>query len=261
MAADPDAVPRFHWWQAGSTTPGRELRWWVRDVLIAALVGAVLVLGQMLLDDARSNREIAAARLQSVEADQREDLRFVRERSGPGEQERILPQALRRTTPAAAGVPHSQPTRLTELCNASGGGGALHHVVHHEGALHSERLVFTAPAAALGPASARTPKSAAHPFWAAVRWRYEGGSMPGATSPWRVNDVVVYDRMRDAATFLIGQLAATGRSGSVDADAARAELTALRREVSSVDAYDRVAVSALAERIGRRVRQLAGEPR
>lgn len=85
--------------------------------------------------------------------------------------------------------------------------------------------------------------------------------MPGATSPWRVNDVVVYDRMRDAATFLIGQLAATGRSGSVDADAARAELTALRREVSSVDAYDRVAVSALAERIGRRVRQLAGEPR
>lgn len=81
-------TPKFHWWQAGRTSPGHEPRWWVRDVIIAVFIGAVLIFGQMLLDDARSNREIKAARIQSTEADQREDLRFVRDRSGVGVQER-----------------------------------------------------------------------------------------------------------------------------------------------------------------------------
>ena len=85
--------------------------------------------------------------------------------------------------------------------------------------------------------------------------------MPGGTSPWRVNDVVVYDRMRDAATILIGQLTAAVRSGGADAATARTELAALRREISGVDAYDRAAVTALADRIDRRVRELAEELR
>lgn len=84
--------------------------------------------------------------------------------------------------------------------------------------------------------------------------------MPGATSPWRVNDVVVYERMRAAATILLARLTALARSGDRGADAARAEFTALHREVSGVDAYDRAAVSALAARVDRRIGELAGEP-
>jgi hypothetical protein len=85
--------------------------------------------------------------------------------------------------------------------------------------------------------------------------------MPGATSPWRVNDVVVYDQMRDAATLLIGRLTAVARSTGADATASRDELAALHREVSSVDAYDRTAVQALAERIAHRAHELQGTNR
>ncbi|KJL45768.1 hypothetical protein [Microbacterium trichothecenolyticum] len=80
--------------------------------------------------------------------------------------------------------------------------------------------------------------------------------MPAATSPWRVNDVVTYDRMREAAIHLTALLAAVARADDPAAGAARDELTALHREVHAVDAFDRAAVAALAERIDGRIREL-----
>lgn len=84
--------------------------------------------------------------------------------------------------------------------------------------------------------------------------------MPGATSPWRVNDVVAYDLMRAAAARAFAMLVAAAQSGTSEADAARDELALLRLEVLSVDAYDRAAVNALAVRIDRRIRELEGRP-
>ena len=85
--------------------------------------------------------------------------------------------------------------------------------------------------------------------------------MPEATSPWRVNDVVAYDRMRAAAATLVGQLHAAARSNGREAVAARDEAARLYREVSAVDAYDRAAVTELAERISARIRSLDSEER
>lgn len=82
--------------------------------------------------------------------------------------------------------------------------------------------------------------------------------MPETTSPWRVNDVVAYDRMRDTATIAFAVLQAAARADGPDADAAREELAALRREVLGVDAYDRAAVAALAARLEDRIRELQG---
>lgn len=84
--------------------------------------------------------------------------------------------------------------------------------------------------------------------------------MPGGTSPWRVNDVVRYDLMREAAAramALLSAAAQSGESGDSDADARR-ELARLRREVLAVDAYDRAAVAAVAARIDQRTRELEG---
>lgn len=82
--------------------------------------------------------------------------------------------------------------------------------------------------------------------------------MPGATSPWRVNDVVAYDRMRDTATTLWGLLQVSVRGAGPEAHSAREERTALHREVLGVDAYDRNAVAALMERLQDRIRDLRG---
>lgn len=80
--------------------------------------------------------------------------------------------------------------------------------------------------------------------------------MPGATSPWRVNDVVTYDRMRDAATALSALLLAIANANGPDADQARVEQAEWRSEVAAVDGYNRSAVVDLAERIDRRIREL-----
>lgn len=80
--------------------------------------------------------------------------------------------------------------------------------------------------------------------------------MPGATSPWRVNDVVTYDRMRHDATTLIALLIGVARAGGEEAEQARVELAGWRREVETVDGFERAAVTALAERIDIRVREL-----
>jgi hypothetical protein len=80
--------------------------------------------------------------------------------------------------------------------------------------------------------------------------------MPGTTSPWRVNDVVVYDRMRQHATALTALLVGVARAGGDEAERARAELAGWRREVATVDGFDRATVTALAERIDTRIREL-----
>ncbi|MDQ7876579.1 hypothetical protein Q9R08_01175 [Microbacterium sp. QXD-8] len=82
--------------------------------------------------------------------------------------------------------------------------------------------------------------------------------MPGATSPWRVNDVVTYDRVRDAATTLSALLLTIANDGGAVVEPARVELADWRREVAAVDGYDRAAVTDLAERIDRRIRELEG---
>lgn len=55
--------------------------WWVRDVIIALVVGIVIMAGQWRIDDARSDREGRIAREQDELAERRENLRFVRDRS------------------------------------------------------------------------------------------------------------------------------------------------------------------------------------
>lgn len=84
--------------------------------------------------------------------------------------------------------------------------------------------------------------------------------MPGATSPWRVNDAVAYDRMRDTATALWGLLLASARAGGPESSAARQELAALRDETLGVDAYDRNAVAALTTRLEDRIREFRRTP-
>jgi hypothetical protein len=101
------------------------------------------------------------------------------------------------------------------------------------------------------------PKVALIVFGDWLRWAYRGGSMPGATSPWRVNDVVAYDLMRAAAGRAMALLSAVAQSGDSAADARR-ELARLRLEVLAVDAYDRAAVAAIAARIEQRIRELEG---
>lgn len=79
--------------------------------------------------------------------------------------------------------------------------------------------------------------------------------MPGATSPWRVNDVVAYDLMREAAARATALLTVAAQPENSNADAQN-ERARLRREVLAVHAYDRAAVATLAERIDHRIREL-----
>lgn len=83
--------------------------------------------------------------------------------------------------------------------------------------------------------------------------------MPGGTSPWRVNDVVAYDLMREAAARAIALLSAAAHSGDSGREE-RDELARLHREVLAVDAYERATVAALAARIDQRIRELEGHP-
>lgn len=87
--------------------------------------------------------------------------------------------------------------------------------------------------------------------------------MPQATSPWRVNDVVAFDRMRELAATVYALLQASARAGEPLADAAREELSQWRREVLVVDAYDRAAVGWMASRleawVARRRRSVTGD--
>ncbi|KQP67809.1 hypothetical protein ASF40_19965 [Microbacterium sp. Leaf288] len=66
--------------------------------------------------------------------------------------------------------------------------------------------------------------------------------------------------MRDAATTLSALLLAIANGADPEAEQARVEQAGWRRKVAAVDGYDRTAVTDLAERIDRRVRELEGTP-
>jgi hypothetical protein len=75
--------------------------------------------------------------------------------------------------------------------------------------------------------------------------------VPGATSPWRLNDVVAYDRLREAVMTLT-QMQVRARAGLDE----REWLARLRSEVLLVDAFDRSAVNALTNRVEELMRDL-----
>jgi hypothetical protein len=78
-----------------------------------------------------------------------------------------------------------------------------------------------------------------------------------APAAWRANDVVVYDAMREASTTLTALLLHTSPSPSD----AHAEVVQLRQDVLGVDAFDRGATAALANRIAARIDELTGRGR
>ncbi len=84
--------------------------------------------------------------------------------------------------------------------------------------------------------------------------------MPRKNSHWRVNDVVAHDRMRESAIEAFAILARTVQAEGPRADNARVELTVMWGDVLTVDAYDRAAVTALAERIEDLISDFEGDP-
>ncbi|MCA1657449.1 MAG: pentapeptide repeat-containing protein [Actinobacteria bacterium] len=55
----------------------------MRDVLLAIGIGGLLLAGQWMIDDRRSDRETHAATELALQSERLEDLRFVRDKSGP----------------------------------------------------------------------------------------------------------------------------------------------------------------------------------
>lgn len=75
-------------------------------------------------------------------------------------------------------------------------------------------------------------------------------------SAWRVNDVVVYDAMRDSASMLLSLLVNSSTADQTGRDSNAREIESLRNDVLSVQAYDRASVSSLSARIEDRIAQL-----
>lgn len=73
-------------------------------------------------------------------------------------------------------------------------------------------------------------------------------------SAWRVNDVVAYDRLREAATSLTAVLLSSALPG----DAAQAEVIQLRRDLLAVDGFNRADIDELAGSVSERIRDLTG---
>ena len=98
------------------------------------------------------------------------------------------------------------------------------------------------------------PEVRCYLFGSISRLRLEGALKQ---SPWRVNDAVASDSLRDIVASLTALLLALGRSsGSVDE--ALEELRGIRREVFLVDGFDRRATDRLAIRLNERIRELQG---
>jgi hypothetical protein len=76
-------------------------------------------------------------------------------------------------------------------------------------------------------------------------------------SAWRANDVVEYELLRDAGAALTAALLSAARSDDSFAGGLRAEMVALRRELSSVSPYDRAAVTAMRQRVERRLMEFS----
>jgi hypothetical protein len=68
------AETRRRWWT-------REPSWWVKDVVVALLIGAVLVAGQWLLDNRRADVDRQLEDQRNAAAERLENLRFIRDRS------------------------------------------------------------------------------------------------------------------------------------------------------------------------------------
>lgn len=77
------------------------------------------------------------------------------------------------------------------------------------------------------------------------------------TSAWRASDVVEHDLLRDAAAALTAALLDAARTDSSAASGLRDEAGGLRRQVVSVDGYDRAAVTALRQRLEARLAELS----
>lgn len=77
-----------------------------------------------------------------------------------------------------------------------------------------------------------------------------------ARSAWRPDDIVAYEEMRDLAVEAQTILIARARQGGTDADDARAEASAVRRETVAVDGFDRKAVDAQTRRLALRLLEL-----
>lgn len=80
-------------------------------------------------------------------------------------------------------------------------------------------------------------------------------------SSWRANDVVAYELLRESASTLTALLTYAASSDVSAPDGARLELTQLRRDLLTIDGYDRARVNALAAQIDARVRELSGASR
>jgi hypothetical protein len=76
-------------------------------------------------------------------------------------------------------------------------------------------------------------------------------------SAWRANDVVEYDAMRDSATLLTALLLRESNAGTASGREVQADIDQLRKDVLTVDGYDRAAVAALAARIRSRVAEMS----
>lgn len=79
-------------------------------------------------------------------------------------------------------------------------------------------------------------------------------------SAWRVNDAVAMDAMREDSATLVALLLSIARSGGPNAATAREELSEIRRDVLSVDGFDRRTVDALSVQFRERIRVLRSAP-
>ena len=79
-------------------------------------------------------------------------------------------------------------------------------------------------------------------------------------SAWRVSDAVAIEALREDSATLVSLLLALARSDGPGAATARQELGEVRRDVLSVDGYDRRAVESLTVQFRDRIRVLRSAP-
>lgn len=75
-------------------------------------------------------------------------------------------------------------------------------------------------------------------------------------SAWRANDSVRFDAAREVANAAIATLFDLADTGAIDLPTAIAEATVIRRDLLSVDGFDRESVDGLIRRLDRRVTEL-----
>lgn len=84
--------------------------------------------------------------------------------------------------------------------------------------------------------------------------------MADERSAWRVNDIVTYEAVREAASAAIAAVLRLAADGALLHQRAVAEASAIRRELLDVDAYDRSALDAALERFRDRAAEYSGSP-